>query len=397
MTVSNTTSVLQDIAELENSTDRLQHFVSSPEFGQLAVVEQNFLNRYLVSSLQGDITIPKLKEFSGVNDPSLGLIGGGGLTVKEGVKKMHTDGMEINYFIATRPYLFFHQPENNSFYFFKNPGSLGSDIDYQVLDVKSGVWKKVVDLTPFTGSVESLDNEESRIYDGAIKAHHFVIFFNPPAEEKDKLDIFYGEETRESQGSDSKYYHESQTNGYCQIHAANAFQGYQAVIPSKLQEYVTERAQEFSQGSVEDLLQGAEEQREFNKVFTIENGTDMGMMVAYIQHLSATSQIESDVTNLKSGSIKLIDDNLVFESGEGGPPIPITAEFLNSIDRCMFGTYAPIHALTMRKNTDGTWNVIDSFHEPQSHQIDLVEWLKGQIRENEKLKGPLTAFPFTFL
>lgn len=385
-----------DVFALENTRGMLECFMQSHQFQELSEVEKTFLGKYSAAHLDlatdPQSVAAELREMTGINES--GYLGSS--TVSAMVKHMYTAGVEIKFFINKRPYLFFHRPDTNSFYFFKNedPTKEIENIDLQVLDIKEGVWKRVVDLTPFEGNI---DQQEVAQYDGAIKANDFVLFFNQTKNIDAPPSVTHREETVAIEGPDKPYYQEYQTEGgFCAIHAANAFIGSRVVIPSKLQQFVTLKAQDFSQEGVEGLAQGVDS--DFEKLFDIQNGSDIGMIVDYLNELNAAGSLPLDISNLQSGGIKIINDELVFQPSGDGDVIPLTEGFLNSIERSLFGTLIPAHAMTLRKRTDNTWTRIDAFQTKQHDRVDLVGFLRKEVEKQIKYSGSSSAsLPFAFL
>ncbi len=391
-----------------NTLSGLRDFSLTEAFNGLKPVERDFLSRYVVlASGKEVITSEDLIRLSGVDDPSLGRDYKGGGEVQYAISQLYSDGIDINFFITQRPYLFF-QKSTDEFYFFRNntcsldDSGIEEAPDLEVLEVGAGQWRRVEDLTMFAGTMD--DNDCPR-FDGMIRARDLMVQFNRDESQEEAfrndISVYHGEETLGPQERGKPFYHEEQTSGFCQLHAANAFMGYQAVRPSDLQSYINIKSAEFNQEGIEGLAQGGEE-LSFRRGFNIDDGIDMGMIISYLSHLQDNGMLNGDLTGLMVGKIKMNgNDELVFVSDETNEETVVDEAFLAARSRVMLGTYAPIHARAFRKNDDESWSTIDSGSPGQEITENLSAQLRNTLAIQESLRrdelGKFISLPVAFL
>ncbi len=384
-----------------NSIGGLERFRASEAFLRLKPEERNFLDRYSVKVLSKPITTEDLIEISEIDDPSLGRTYKGAGEVQFAIQQLYTTGIEIDFFMLGRPYLFFHSPQSQEFFYFRtNHGdSIGAEETLEVLEIASGEWKRVTDLKLFTGT---LGDEDEPNYDGLIKAHDLVVQFNrdQAAQESamNEIDCYHEEETVTSQERGQAYYHEEQTSGFCQLHAANAFIGYRAVVPSTLQKFIDIKTESFSQAHIEGLAQGGAVAIS-RGLMSIEDGIDMGMVIDYLRNLSDIGELrlDEDINEIIVGKITLnANQQLVIIDDRTDQEIVVDEAFLALKSRIMVGTFAPVHSQTLRKNDDNSWTVVDSLHASQEVVDDFVGFFRKMLNTQKDIMGT-TSLPFAIL
>ena len=371
----------------------------SDAYQALSAQERQVLDRYSELQLGGTLKGQTVRDITGIQDQELGREYGGAGTVDQAAKALYTDGVELEFFIRERPYLFFANPDSGEFYFLKNTNLLDPlNTDIEVLEVRTGQWVNVDDPTQLFGDP---DKGTSENYPGLVKANFVVTQFNKDAgrvfQERDRIQLRVPEESLGPKNRDELYYHEKQKDGLCQMHAANAFLGYAAIRPNALAEYMAGGPQEFNPQHVEGLAAGGQG---FEAIAEeLGNGIDLGSAVGYMQHLAAEGELRVDITNLQLGELNYSDETgLIFTNFATQEAHRVDAEFLNRNSRAMVGTLRPVHAIATRKNTDGSWSNVDSFYEKQAVQenfeVALIEKVKDQkgFVDNDAL-----ALPCVFL
>ncbi|WP_420421877.1 hypothetical protein [Simkania sp.] len=380
----------------QNNLEGLISFMQTTEYEALGTEEKAVLTRY--AQLEGTGTLDKrtVVQISKVTDPRVvGPKYPGGGTVKEAEKANYTDGVEPVYFIGERKYLFFADPEKHMFYFMKNPDTFSHDVKaLEVLDISAKEWVRIDDLEPFFGN-----EDNSASFPGLIKANFLVAQFNRDEEqvafERDKIGLRVEGESLAPKAPGEKYYCEEQKNSYCQLHAANAFLGYGAVRPNALSEYVSMRAATFSHSHVEGLAQGGllAESKPATGLLDIEYGVDLGMVVDFMHYLESEGELRGSVEHIEVGELAYTPEKgLEFVNHGTGTRHKVDEEFLASRSRSMLGTFAPVHARALRKNTDGSWTEVDSLKPGQklseNFSASLIETILEQQQGNTKLTLP---------
>ena len=220
------------------------------------------------------------------------------------------------------------------------------------------------------------------------------------AHEQDAIRHHTPEESLEPQARGENYYCEAQKGSFCQIHAANAFLGYGAIRPSQLAAFVQIRANGFAHENVEGLAAGGliQEGRTAGDLLNIEGGVDLGMAVEYMHHLEETEALRGSVANIEVGDIVYSqEDGLLFENHTTGVKHKVDNEFLETKSRAMLGTFAPVHAGALRKNTDNTWTEIDSLNPGQRVIADLQTGLIETVIAQEAGGGRQVKLPCAFM
>ncbi|WP_420421876.1 hypothetical protein [Simkania sp.] len=389
----------------ENNIDRLSSFMNSDAFDTLSSEEKGVLSRYAQLEQSGTLDKRTVVQISQYDDPTSSRHYPGGGTVEEAVKANYTDEVELKYFMVQRPYLFFANPATHEFYFMKNPDTLADDVTgVEILDVSSREWVNIDDVEPFFGRPPAPgDAGTSADYPGLIKSHFLVTQFSRDEEkislDRNKVKLRVAEESLDPKPPGEKYYCESQKNSYCQMHAANAFLGYGAIRPNDLAKYIAQRAAGFGQSSLEDptgvdadhMTAAAKEL--LGTLLDIEYGIDLGLVVDYMHQLESEGALRLSVAEMQVGDLSYSDERgLEFVNHAAGTRHVVDEEFLASRSRAMLGTYQPIHASALRKNTDGSWTRIDSSEPSQQVFADLktslAEIIVRQQQGDTKLSLP---------
>ncbi|CCB90068.1 hypothetical protein [Simkania negevensis] len=389
----------------QNNLLGLNSFMQTEEFKSLSTEEKEILTRYAGLEESGTLDERTVVQISRVDDPSIvNRYYSGGGTVGGVVKTLYTDGVELPMFVGGRPYLFFTDPNTHQFYFMKNPDTFSTSVPaLEVLDVSAKQWVRIDDLKQLFGhtSDDESNPNASVNYPGLIKAHFLVTQFNQDpgkvAYEQDKIEHKVAEESLTPKNSGEKYYCEEQKNSYCQIHAANAFLGYGAIRPSAIAEYVKMRATGFGHDQVEGLAMGygPQDTKSAEGLLDIENGVDLGMVVDFMRHLESEDELKKgvSVTNIEVGELAYTEENgLEFVNHETQTRHQVDEEFLAARSRSILGTFIPVHARALRKNTDNSWTEVDSFSPGQAVSKDLrtklIKTVLQQQNGNSKLTLP---------
>lgn len=389
----------------KNNIEGLISFMQTDEFESLKPEEKAVLTRYADLETAGTLDGRTVVQISQINDRTVTRHFSGGGTVKEVEAAYYTDGVEPLYFVGERPYIFFANPETHEFYFMRNPNTLVSEVTtLEVLDVSAKEWVHVDDLEQFFGKPPTLeDSGTSADYPGLIKAHFLVTQFNKDetkvALDRDKIDLRVAEESLMPKASGEKYYCEDQKNSYCQMHAANAFLGYGAIRPNALSEYVSMRATGFAHEHVEGLAAGGlpHDTKSTEGLLDIEYGVDLGMAVDYMRHLEDEGELKVSVAKIEVGELAYTEERgLEFVNHDTGTRHQVDDEFLATRSRSMLGTFVPVHARALRKNTDGSWTEVDSFKPGQATSEDLKASLIETITDQQQGDTRLTL-PCAFM
>lgn len=389
----------------ENNIEGLTSFMQTDEFETLSNEEKNVLSRYADLEQTGELDCRTVVQISQYYDPTYSRGYSGGGTVREVADANYTDGVELKYFMVQRPYLFFANPETHEFYFMRNPNTLADDVTaVELLDVSARKWVRIDALEPFFGRPPTPgDSGTSASYPGLIKSHFLVTQFNRDEAkislDRDKVSLRVAEESLDPKTPGEKYYCEAQKNSYCQMHAANAFLGYGAIRPNDLAEYIATRAAGFGHAiaedpAVEDPNEEAKPSKELlDKLLDIEYGIDLGMVVDYLHHLESEGVLRISAAGIQVGVLSYSEEKgLEFVNHATGTRYLVDDEFLAARSRAMLGTYKPIHASALRKNTDGSWTNIDSSKPDQKVFPDLkaslIEIIKYQQQGDTRLTLP---------
>ena len=398
---------MTSISFKENNIDSLNSFVETESFESLSNDEKGVLIRYRALEQAGKLDSRSVVQISQYYDPTYSRRYPGGGTVKEAAAANYTDGVELKYFMVQRPYLFFADPETHAFYFMKNPNTLSDDVTaIEVLDVSAKQWVQIDDVEPFFGRPPALgDAGTSADYPGLIKAHFLVAQFNRDEAkislDRNKVDLRVAEESLSPKPPGEKYYCEAQKNSFCQMHAANAFLGYGAIKPNDLAEYIAKRAAKFCHSHSEDPADGesahASTKKLLDGVLDIEYGIDLGMVVDYLRELESEGVLRVSVAAIQVGDLSYSEERgLEFVNHVAGTRHILDDEFLATKSRAMLGTYQPIHASALRKNSDGSWTRIDSSEPSQKVFVDLKTSLKEIITRQQQGNTKL-SLPCAFL
>ena len=376
----------------QNNLVGLTALQDSAAYEALNPEERQVLNRYSELQQGGTLNGQTVRNISGIQDPELGRQYGGAGTVQEAAAALLTDGVEIEFFIRQRPYLFFASPENGEFYFFRNTNPLElNNFDMEVLEVSSGQWVHVDHPDEFFGNPDV--NPKS--YPGLVKAHFVVTQFQKDSSLRDRIQLHVEEESLEPKNRGELYYHEREMNGLCQLHAANAFLGYPAIRPNAFAEYMVHHAQEFNLENVEGLQAGGQVLEA--TAAGLGDGTDLGHTVGYMRHLAAENELRVNIDNLQQGELNYSEKRgLVFNNFETGETHKVDAEFLARNSRVIVGTFQPAHATAARKNTDDSWSNIDSFNSNQKVHEDFVGALTEKVNFQKTMVNSHIALPCAF-
>jgi len=368
----------------------------------LAPQEREVLDRYSNLQQAGDLNGRTVKQISGIHDIALGREYGGAGTVAEAAKAINTDGVELPFFIMTRPYLFFANPANGDFYFMRNTNAADpANFDVEVLDMATRQWVRVDNTEQFFGDEYQGTSEN---YPGLIKANFVVAQFSQDAgrvlQERDEIDLRVSGESLGPKARGEKYFQEHQKSGYCQIHAANAFLGYPAVRPNALAEYIATRAVGFDFQNVEGLAAGGHNLDFNDTAEELANGIDLGEVIGYLQHAEAEGLLKEGVSlnEIKVGKLSYSDEGgLMFTNDMTGDEHRVDDQFLAAHSRTMIGTYAPVHAMAARKNTDGSWSEVDSIMAGQKVNTNFTERLIEKIQTQQATQVGNITMPCAFM
>ncbi len=117
-------------------------------------------------------------------------------------------------------------------------------------------------------------------------------------------------------------------------------------------------------------------------LFCIDDGIDIGFIVSYLRHLDGGGKLRISTDGMKVGKIELLDsDQLDFINDETGETEAISANFLASKTRAIIGSFLPVHAVAMRRNTDNSWTEVDSAKVAQPVHRNLADRLREMIHE----------------
>ncbi len=398
-----------------NNMAGLKAFSQTEQYQALRPAEKAALGRFMTLGDRGELDKDHIREVSKINDPWLQRGYNGADKVSAAVKALGTEGFEIEYFLGNRPYLFTASEDGSQFYFLRNADITDdSTKSVEVLEVKSGTWKRVDDISSILGT----QGKEGPL-DGPVKEDFLVAQFDRDegrvAASRDNIGFRVEKESVGPLASGSKYHCDQQAPGLCQLHAANAFLGYRGVIPSEFNEFVTSRTAGFFHEGVEGLSRGGDEEdscaassqldpeiMEALKIsMDIENGTDMVLMTDYIRALEKAGELRMSVSNMQVGRIFMEGGKLMFIDNATETPRELTSEMLQDSDRVMLGTSIPVHAKAFRRNSNHTWTEVDSFVPAQVVHSSLSEALISTLESEHGAKTSLNPdvkhyLPFTF-
>lgn len=377
--------------------------------------EVGILTRYTEQmEREGHLDGRSIRDITGINEVALGREFLGGGTLEQTETELYIEGHEIPRLIGTRPYLFLADRTGQHFALIRNKDLTATHyaVECEMFDLRSHTW---VDVTE-----EQLDE--------MFPEKDSFVGMTPVSEtgkraEHDQVNHHYEHDTLGSQVRGGKYYCEKQKSAFCQIHAANAFLGYRAVVPSELQAFVTMRSHGMSGEHVQGLARGGEaddatcaraEGPDASELMDIEGGVDQGMVLAFLQNLHETGELNVDVSNLRVGKLTFDYDRreLVFLDDSAGDDGDLRSEvvddaFCQRFQRSMVGTFAPIHATARRRNADGSWTEVDSLYKRQPVYESLADHYRalffeqtgrtGEEPDDEVAKMKHMTLPVAFL
>lgn len=203
------------------------------------------------------------------------------------------------------------------------------------------------------------------------------------------------------------FYNQVQRAGLCVLHAANAFVGKYAVLPSELGEYTTGvfkeigkvKSVEFQQGSADASASAADDG--CTELQDIEEGIDLGILQAYLIHLAQIGRIESKYKQTVLCDLKItIEGHLRMRINGETAWKSVSKSFFKDRDRLILGSFAPLHASAFRKKPDGSWVCVDPLEEGQEEIESLSRFLKeeaGRVGAVESLDRESIALKIIYL